>query len=230
MSFLRQSVLPILWIAATSTMLQAAPVFSGLSFFQSSNGNNAGQFWGYPGVEVWVEQNGNWITTSGGVLNFSLLNGANTFNFYASGNGIIINEAGLNFQLGDTCRSGISIVATSGTSSFSPNSAASSFWPNSPGVCAASNGPGSGSLNWTNGVDTVQLSQFTYTEHQSSGVNRIFYRGPTPPNSPDQWPDHFGTFTLLVNGTGTAVPEPSTLGFIGFGASALVLLRRLSSK
>jgi len=179
-----------------------------------------------------VEQNGNWVTTSpGGAINFSLLNGANTFNFYASGNTILVGQAGANFQIGTTCQDGISIVSGSGTNTFQANSANNTFWPQAPNCSIfGESATGKGKISWTDGVDTVVLTQFGYVDHLSSGVNKVFYRGPFPAGNPDPNNDHFGSFTLTVNGgANEAVPEPSTMALIGLGITGVALRGRRKS-
>ncbi len=204
-----------------ATSLKGAPILAGVSFFSAStSGGNTGHYWGYQNFQVWIQENGNWITTAGGLQNLVLSQGTHTFTYFVSGNGLVFSQIGMNLQFGSTCRSGISVLATSTPTTFSANSSPSTFWPQTPstlGACSGTNAAGSHSLTWADGVDKVTLTNFTYVEHQSSGVNLISYSGPPA----DTIPDHTGTFNLFVEST-SSVPEPSTALQVVVGTLALV--------
>lgn len=211
------SLLALLLTTVAAPWCASAATLKGVSFYLPGQG----QYWGYPTVEVNIRHNGDWINDANGLVNFNLLPGNNNFEFYVSGNGIV-GPAALNFRLGSTCNDGISSAITSGAASFSAVGG-SGYWPvsNSCGYTFSSN---SNSLTWTDGTDTVVLTSLTYIDHLSSGRNLTSYAGPNPPNTFDQWPDHYGTFTLQLNGDDSAnpVPEPSTFAL---GAIALLALR-----
>ncbi len=210
-------------LASAATGL-AALILSGVSFFLAdAAGNNAGQFWGYNGVRVWVEESGNWVSSSNGQLSLLLTNGSHTFSFYASGNGILVGQAGVNIFLGATCSAGISVRGSSGSSAFAANAGISTFWPESSVVPGCTNAAGTGSLSWKNGTDLVTLTQFTYVDHRTSGVNLVSYGSINPPGSTDAISDHFGTFTLVVNPQATGnVPEPSSCTLLTIGCAAII--------
>jgi len=231
-----QKLLLVCAIVASGTAgLKAAPVLDGVSFFLAqSNGSHAGQFWGYQGVAVWVEQNGTWLPDFFGLLNVPLVEGDNHFQYYVSGNGIVSAFVGMNFQIGyagSPCRDGISILAGTGTDNFSANAGNDTFWPHSTRCGSPTFQPGKNTTIWTDGVDTVELTHFSYTDHLSSGVNRVSYGGPNPAGSPDFWPDHFGSFTLRLNDPAggpdpNAIPEPSMVLAVGIGLAAFGWRRR----
>jgi|GEM_PF-1738986 len=44
---MQKTLIACLCLAGSGTIIQAAPVLAGMSFFLSSNGSNGGHYWGY---------------------------------------------------------------------------------------------------------------------------------------------------------------------------------------
>jgi hypothetical protein len=214
---------------------QASVVVSGASVFVTdANGQTKGpfnNFWGTRGGDtgwnLWLSQ-GTSITApflngpadTQAAISMILSDGQYTFTGYGTPGGTE-NIHGLNLFFSGLANPKISAFAPTTTSgppfpSFTANSN-----PQTSGL-DESFVPGSGSLIYSNGGTTVQLTEFFWARPAYLNVDRVG-RFQT---APDGQADFVGRFTIVVS----SVPEPSSAAALAAVAYCLTSARRRTGK